>query len=159
AGARDLRTYSLGFASEDDRALDELPLAQALARRYGTEHHELVVEARTLLDDLLAMVWSLDEPYGGGLPSWYVFRFMSEDVKVGLTGSGGDELFGNYGRFAPFEGRLARLARAPGPVVRAATLAGRLALPGLSDRANAGLGRLAEVRRRPVRWHYFDLAY
>ncbi len=69
-----------------------------------------MVDARELLDDLLAMVWALDEPYGGGLPSWYVFRFMSRDVKVALTGTGGDELFGNYRRFVPFElGRLARL--------------------------------------------------
>ena len=65
-----------------------------------------------LLDDLLQMVWALDEPYGGGLPSWYVFRFMAGDVKVGLTGTGGDELFGNYRRFVPFEtARLARFRR------------------------------------------------
>ena len=66
------------------------------------------------------MVWSLDEPYGGGLPSWYVFRFMAEDVKVGLTGTGGDELFGNYRRFVPFEhGATARpppRRRAPLPL-------------------------------------------
>jgi len=49
------------------------------------------------------MVWHLDEPYGGGLPSWYVFREMSKDVKVGLTGIGGDELFGNYGKFRIYE--------------------------------------------------------
>jgi asparagine synthase (glutamine-hydrolysing) len=49
------------------------------------------------------MVWHLDEPYGGGLPSWYVFREMSRDVKVGLTGTGGDELFGNYGKFNIYE--------------------------------------------------------
>lgn len=111
-GMRDLRTYSLGFTSEDDAELNELPLARALAEKWGTQHHELVVDAHELLDDLLAMVWALDEPYGGGLPSWYVFRFMAEDVKVGLTGSGGDELFGNYRRFVPFEsGRLARLRR------------------------------------------------
>ncbi|MFN2468618.1 MAG: asparagine synthase (glutamine-hydrolyzing) [Gaiellaceae bacterium] len=112
AGQPDLRTYTLGFTSPEDASLDELPLARALAERYGTRHHELVAEADDLLDDLLAMVWSLDEPYGGGLPSWYVFRFMAEDVKVGLTGTGGDELFGNYRRFVPFEtGRLARLRR------------------------------------------------
>jgi asparagine synthase (glutamine-hydrolysing) len=111
AGHGDVRTYSLGFASEGE-GIVELPLARALAERYGTDHHELVVEADDLLDDLLAMVWALDEPYGGGLPSWYVFRFMAEDVKVGLTGSGGDELFGNYRRFVPFErGRLARVRR------------------------------------------------
>ena len=110
SGRSDLRTYTLGFTSDEDDALNELPLARALARRYGTEHHELVVDARELLDDLLTMVWALDEPYGGGLPSWYVFRFMSRDVKVAHTGTGGDELFGNYRRFVPFElGRLARL--------------------------------------------------
>ncbi len=103
-----VRTYSLGFAGEDD----ELPLARALADRFGTDHHEAVVDADELLDDLLQMVWSLDEPYGGGLPSWYVYRFMAEDVKVGLTGTGGDELFGNYRRFVPFErARLRALRR------------------------------------------------
>ncbi len=110
SGHPDLRTHTLGFTSPEDESLSELPLARALAGRYGTDHHELVVDAEDLLDDLLAMVWALDEPYGGGLPSWYVFRFMAEDVKVGLTGTGGDELFGNYRRFVPFEaGRLARV--------------------------------------------------
>jgi asparagine synthase (glutamine-hydrolysing) len=115
-----LSTYSLGFGSDDD----ELPVARALAERWGTEHHEAVVDADDLLDDLLAMVWALDEPYGGGLPSWYVFRFMSQGVKVGLTGTGGDELFGNYRRFVPFE-----------------------------------QGRLASVRRRPVRRYHFEPSY
>jgi asparagine synthase (glutamine-hydrolysing) len=113
-GAHDVRTYSLGFAAPEDERHSELALARALAERWGTEHHEVVVDANELLDDLPAMVWALDEPYGGGLPSWYVFRFMAGDVKVGLTGTGGDELFGNYRRFAPFEtGRLARLRRRP----------------------------------------------
>jgi asparagine synthase (glutamine-hydrolysing) len=106
------RTYTLGFTAPEDERLNELPLARALAQRYGTEHHELVVSADELLDDLLQMVWALDAPYGGGLPSWYVFRFMARDVKVALTGTGGDELFGNYRRFVPFEtGRLARFRR------------------------------------------------
>ena len=112
AGGASVRTYSVGFGDGDD----ELPLAQELARRWGTDHHELVVSPDELLDHLLQMVWALDEPYGGGLPSWFVYRFMAEDVKVGLTGTGGDELFGNYRRFVPFE--RARLRRLRGADVR-----------------------------------------
>jgi asparagine synthase (glutamine-hydrolysing) len=114
AGAGDLRTYSLGFASPEGTDLDELDLARAQAARWGTNHHDFTLDASDLLDDLLAMVWALDEPYGGGLPSWWVFRAIAEDAKVALTGTGGDELFGNYRRFVPFErARLARLRRRP----------------------------------------------
>jgi asparagine synthase (glutamine-hydrolysing) len=68
------------------------------------------------------MVWSLDDPYGGGLPSKYVFRAIADGVKVAHTRSGGDELFGNYRRFIPFE--MARLGRVPpvGAPLRAVVL-------------------------------------
>lgn len=102
-GSAPLRTYSLGFTGAGEESLNELPQARKVAERWGTEHHELVLEPAELLRDLVKMVWHLDEPYGGGLPSWYVFQFMSQQVKVGLTGSGGDELFGDYGRFRRLE--------------------------------------------------------
>lgn len=99
-------TYSLGFFATDGAeaaAIDELDLARQVAERWGTCHHEIRMDADELLDDLEAMVWHLDEPYGGGLPSWYVYRLMGRDVKVALTGTGGDELFGNYGKWLRFE--------------------------------------------------------
>lgn len=98
-GVSPIRTYSLGFTGAGETRWNELALARQVARRWSTEHHELTLTAEELLDDLVQMVWSLDEPYGGGLPSWYVFRLMGGDVKVALTGTGGDELFGNYGKF------------------------------------------------------------
>jgi asparagine synthase (glutamine-hydrolysing) len=104
-------TYTLGFEGEDAERFGELAQARDVARRWGTDHHELLLDPERLLDDLVRMVWSLDEPYGGGLPSWYVFQFMSRQVKVGLTGTGGDELFGNYGKWRYMESRgLYRLA-------------------------------------------------
>jgi asparagine synthase (glutamine-hydrolysing) len=115
-----IRTYSLGFASEDEAAWNELELARKVADRFHTEHREIILEPEELLNDLVKMVWHLDEPYGGGLPSWYVFRTMSEEVKVGLTGTGGDELFGNYGKFSPFEiSPVLRLAANHAGLVRA----------------------------------------
>lgn len=113
-GVRQLRTYSLGFTGEGEDDWNELPVAAAVARRWGTEHHELVLTPDELLRDLMKMVWHLDEPYGGGLPSWYVFKFMRQEVTVGLTGTGGDELFGDYGRFQPLEGHPLAFWRSPG---------------------------------------------
>jgi len=104
-----LRTYSLGFnkaaGAEGAEAteIDELDLARQVATRWGTSHHELRLDADSLTDELERMVWHLDEPYGGGLPSWWVYKLMGRDVKVALTGTGGDELFGNYGKWLRFE--------------------------------------------------------
>ncbi|MGK7873246.1 MAG: asparagine synthase (glutamine-hydrolyzing) [Xenococcaceae cyanobacterium] len=105
-GGTQIRTYSLGFQGSDEAEWDELHLARQVAKRWGTDHHELYLSPDELLEDLIQMVWYLDEPYGGGLPSWYVFQFMSQDVKVGLTGTGGDELFGGYGKWRRYEQSL-----------------------------------------------------
>lgn len=120
-----LKTWTLGFEADNIGGvdLDERRLAHQVAERWGTEHHEIVLKPDTLLADLGAMVAQLDEPYAGGLPSWYVFREMSGSVKVALTGSGGDELFGNYGKWrhmqpplVPWAARLSRAIAIHGPL-------------------------------------------
>lgn len=98
-------TFSVGFTGEGEEDWNELPLARQVAERWGTRHHEIVLDPETLLDELSTMVWHLDEPYGGGLPSWMVFKVMAGEVKVAMTGTGGDELFGNYGKWTGLEGR------------------------------------------------------
>ena len=104
AGCLSLRTYALGVEGWPE-SVAELDLARETARRWGTEHHEWRVSPSELLDDLIPMVWHLDEPYGGGLPSWFVFKLLRRHVKVALTGTGGDELFGSYGKFHLLEAR------------------------------------------------------
>lgn len=102
-GKQNIRTYSLGFEGKDQALYSELPLARKVAEKWGTEHYELVLSPQRLLQDLDRMVWHLDEPYAGGLPSWYVFEFVGRDCKVAMTGTGGDELFGNYGKWRVHE--------------------------------------------------------
>lgn len=167
-----VKTYSLGFAGSDEEAWNELPLARQVAERWGTEHYEMILKPEDLLHDLVRMVWHLDEPYGGGLPSWYVLQFMRQDVTVGLTGTGGDELFGNYGKFMAFEGgRLGHFGmafrRVFGDNGRSATLVSRV-VRSLLEAVPAQLvgthrkKRLLDVptlMQAPLMHHYFNTWY
>lgn len=103
SGMENIKTYSLGFDKENEQEYNELLLARNVAQKWKTEHHEVILKSKEVIKDLKKMVWHLDEPYGGGLPSWYVHKIISKDVKVALTGTGGDELFGNYGKFSAYE--------------------------------------------------------
>jgi asparagine synthase (glutamine-hydrolysing) len=96
-----IKTYTVGYVDAPD--MDEKDLAKKVSEKWGTEHHEIIVRADDLLGYLDKMVYYLDEPYAGGLPSWFVYEAMSKDVKVAMTGTGGDELFGNYGKWKFYE--------------------------------------------------------
>lgn len=102
SGEKDIRTYSLGFELPEED-FSELTLARMVSRKWNTKHHEAILKPEEVLSDIESMVWHLDEPYGGGLPSWYIYKMISKDAKVCLTGTGGDELFGNYGKYRIYE--------------------------------------------------------
>jgi asparagine synthase (glutamine-hydrolysing) len=115
--AEPLRTFSIGF---EERSFDELADARLVAERYGTEHRELVLRPDAALL-LPALADAFDEPFAdsSALPTYLVAELAAGDVKVALSGEGGDELFGGYYTYAADllakrVGGLARLAR---PVV------------------------------------------
>jgi asparagine synthase (glutamine-hydrolysing) len=95
------KTYSIGFdTSGAGGYYNELPWAREVAKRYGTDHHEIVVkpDVSTLLPRL---VWHLDEPIADAafVTTYLVADFARRDVTVILSGIGGDELFGGYRRY------------------------------------------------------------
>ncbi len=96
-----VKTFSIGFREE---RFNELPAARAVARHIGAEHTELVVEADAIaaLDDL---VWSFDEPFGdsSAIPTNLVAKLAATQVKMVLSGDGGDELFAGYERYAKYQ--------------------------------------------------------
>jgi asparagine synthase (glutamine-hydrolysing) len=110
-------TFSIGFA---ERSFDELALARQVARRYDTDHHELVLrpDAAELLP---ALVDCFDEPFGdsSALPTYLVSRLAGQHVKVALSGEGGDELFGGYETYVAdlLAARIGPGARALAPIV------------------------------------------
>jgi asparagine synthase (glutamine-hydrolysing) len=89
-----VKTFSIGF---EESSFNELETARLVARRYGTDHHELVLRPEvTELLPKLAMAF--DEPLGdsSALPTYLVSELAAGEVKVALSGEGGDELFGGY---------------------------------------------------------------
>jgi asparagine synthase (glutamine-hydrolysing) len=112
--AEAVRTFSIGF---EERSFDELADARLVAERYGTDHRELVLRPDAALL-LPALADAFDEPFAdsSALPTYLVSQLAAEDVKVALSGEGGDELFGGYYTYsadllALRTGRIARLAR------------------------------------------------
>jgi len=89
-----VRTFSIGF---EEASFDELAGAREVAERYGTIHRELVLRPDAALL-LPALADAFDEPFAdsSALPTYLVSRLAAEDVKVALSGEGGDELFGGY---------------------------------------------------------------
>jgi asparagine synthase (glutamine-hydrolysing) len=109
-----LRTFSVGFEEE---GFDELSRARLVAERYGTDHHEMVLRPDAV-ELLPKLVEAFDEPFGdsSALPTYLVSQLAVGEVKVALSGEGGDELFGGYYTYvadllARRVGRLAPLAR------------------------------------------------
>jgi asparagine synthase (glutamine-hydrolysing) len=93
-----LRTFSIGF---EERSFDELADARLVAERYGTQHRELVLRPDAALL-LPALAEAFDEPFAdsSALPTYLISQLAAEDVKVALSGEGGDELFGGYYTYA-----------------------------------------------------------
>jgi asparagine synthase (glutamine-hydrolysing) len=112
-----VQTFSIGF---EERSFDELADARLVAERYATRHRELVLRPDAALL-LPALAEAFDEPFAdsSALPTYLVSRLAAADVKVALSGEGGDELFGGYYTYAAdlLAARVGGLARLARPVV------------------------------------------
>ena len=92
-----LQTFSIGFCA-DERS--ELPTARETSKRIGGIHRESTVRPDAAAD-LQKLVEVYDEPFGdsSAIPTMRVAELASQDVKVVLSGDGGDECFGGYERY------------------------------------------------------------
>jgi asparagine synthase (glutamine-hydrolysing) len=112
-----VHTFTIGFR---ERSFDERDDARLVAERYGTNHHELLVQPDPKLL-LPALAEAFDEPFAdsSALPTYLVSQLAARHVKVALSGEGGDELFGGYYTYAAdlLADRVAPLARLARPLV------------------------------------------
>jgi len=124
-----VQTFTIGF---DDAEFDERALAREVALRAGTRHHEATVEPDDLDETLQKVAFHYDEPFGdsSALPTGHVARLAAAQVKMVLTGDGGDEVLSGYPAYQ-IEKLAAAYGRVPAPLRHLAT-AGLAAVAGLT---------------------------
>ena len=95
-----MRTVTLRFEEYFGTRKDEAPLAEVVARQYGTQHATWTLTGQRFRDELPNALDAMDQPSIDGLNSYFVCKAASElGWKVALSGTGGDELFGGYSTF------------------------------------------------------------
>ena len=128
--SRPVRTFTVGFRDHDE--YNELDSARAVARRFGTDHHEVRIGREEMRSFLSELVFHQDEPIADPVcvPLYFVAKLArATGTIVVQSGEGADEIFSGYDKYVRYlrlyerfwrhAGRLPRFSR------RAATSAAR----------------------------------
>lgn len=156
ATAEPPRAFTIRYVGSGSADADESALAAAVARRCGARHEIIDVspDVTGILDEL---VDAFDQPMAdaSAVPTYYLTQATAREVKVALSGLGGDELFGGYERHAALV-LSDRLPRPPAWAARAATSLASRALPLLGGGGLAGdrLERFLRAMGEPAAERY-----
>jgi asparagine synthase (glutamine-hydrolysing) len=114
-----IRTFSIAF---EQAAFNEADYAREVATHLGTVHSEHLVTVREARDVIPLLPTIYDEPFADSsqIPTFLVSRFARGEVKVALTGDGGDELFAGYNRHFQAPRLWQKLRNVPRPLRAAA---------------------------------------
>ena len=146
--SRPVETFTVGHKEHEE--LNELEQARDISRRFGTNHHEVLVGEREMLDFLPGLVFHQDEPLADPVcvPLYYVSKLARESGTVVVqVGEGSDELFSGYDKYVKYLRLYERFwRRAEALPAFARRAAGAVAQPLVS--AATGNAEAAELARR-----------
>ncbi|MBP7652752.1 asparagine synthase (glutamine-hydrolyzing) [Candidatus Dependentiae bacterium] len=96
---KNIKTFSIGF---EEKSFDESGYASVIAKHFGTEHNEELLNPKVMFDIIPDIFNKLDEPIADPsiIPTYLLSKFTRKFVTVALSGDGGDELFAGYDPFS-----------------------------------------------------------
>lgn len=134
---QNLNTFSIGFK---EAKYNESEYAASVAKHIGSNHHAFEVSYKEAMDIVPELIQMYDEPFAdsSAIPTYLVSKLAKTEVKMALSGDGGDEQFMGYGMYN-WAKRLNH------PLVK---MAGGLLHFGLKNSKNNRYQRAAELFRR-----------
>jgi asparagine synthase (glutamine-hydrolysing) len=112
-----IKTFSIGFYEE---GFNEAQHASLVAKHLGTSHTEIYLSNKEAQDIIPLLPEMYDEPFAdpSQIPTFLVSSLARKQVKVVLSGDGGDELFAGYNRYLFVHKYWRRLQTIPLPLRR-----------------------------------------
>ena len=94
-----INSYTIGFS--EPGIADERPYAKIAAQTFGAHYHDMTISARDFVDFMPRYVWHMEEPVcePPAVAMYYVSKLARQDVKVLISGEGGDEAFAGYSNY------------------------------------------------------------
>jgi asparagine synthase (glutamine-hydrolysing) len=95
------KTFTIGFktegANQNEIKFDESRSAKLFADEIGVENFSKVIDERDMFEVLDTVSWTIEDPcVGQSYPNYFAAELASKNVRVCLSGTGGDEIFGGY---------------------------------------------------------------
>ena len=103
AGQTGLQTFSIGFESVGDVEGDEFTYSDIVAKRFGTDHHQIRIGTDRMLPALDGAIGAMSEPMvSHDCVAFYLLsQEVAKHVKVVQSGQGADEVFAGYHWYPP----------------------------------------------------------
>jgi len=145
SASQPLHTFSIGFDVEQH---SETRFARVVADRYNSRHHELTVTREMAQELEIKAIEMYDEPFAdsSAIPTLVVSELARDNVKVALSGEGGDEIFGGYGWYSLWW-KMKGVDAIPLPLRRLASLPMRLMPRGFKGKWTMEAAALGPVER------------